>query len=210
MPQVTIEHYDFEKYVDIPRWNSYYYQITEILKNNCKNILIIGKGDGIVPNLLSSLGNEIHITTFDFDQNLKPDIVGDIRDIDILLPSCIYDCIMCCQVLEHLEHQWFKPILAKFQKILIPQGIIIVSLPQHMLRLKLEFRFGRMKLKKLWLFQKFWEGKYIFNGEHYWEVGAKGFSKKDILAIYDEYFDVIREYSVFQNTYHWFAILRKR
>ena len=79
-----------------------------------------------------------------------------------------------------------------------------------MLRLKLEFRFGRMKLKKLWLFQKFWEGKYIFNGEHYWEVGAKGFSKKNILAIYNEHFDVIREYSVFQNTYHWFAILRKR
>lgn len=208
MPQVTIDHYDFEKYVDIARWNSYYYQIAEILQNHCKNVLIIGKGDGIVPNLLSNMGNGIHITTFDFEQNLKPDIVGDIRNIDTLVTPHVYDCIMCCQVLEHLEYKWFRCILEKFQKILTPQGIIIISLPQHMLRLKLELRFGRMKLRKLWLFQRFWEGEYKFNGEHYWEVGAKGYSKKNILALYKQYFDIVREYSVFQNTFHWFAILR--
>lgn len=46
-PQVNKEHYDFNKYVSIERWNSYYYQISEVTKlKDIKTILLIGEGGG--------------------------------------------------------------------------------------------------------------------------------------------------------------------
>ena len=50
--QVEKEHYEFLSYLDKARWNSYYHQIEEVLKSDSKSALIIGKGDGIVPNIL--------------------------------------------------------------------------------------------------------------------------------------------------------------
>ena len=69
--QVEKEHYDFLSYLSKARWNSYYHQIEEVLKNNSQNALIIGKGDGIVPDILKKQIEEVKI--FDIAEDLQPD-----------------------------------------------------------------------------------------------------------------------------------------
>lgn len=51
--QVGKEHYDFDKYVDAGRWSSYYCQIHEAFKAGTGKCLVIGPGDGLVPQIYS-------------------------------------------------------------------------------------------------------------------------------------------------------------
>lgn len=206
--QVERKHYQYENYLSITRWNSYYYQMKEVMEHGCKKVLLIGKGDGLVPALLENLG--VQVTTFDFAQDLEPDIVGDVRKIDEYVQEKKYDCIMCCQVLEHLEYTYFEEIIKKFSRVLTKDGIVILSLPQRMAKLKFEVWLPGIKLKKLITFPRFWERQFKFNGEHYWEVGTKGYKKKKVLSVCKRYFDILDEYVVFQNPYHWFCILKEK
>ena len=63
--QVTSEHYEFSKYVNEGRWNSYYKQIEEIINCDAKSSLIIGVGDGLVPYIINKVNPLIKIETYD-------------------------------------------------------------------------------------------------------------------------------------------------
>src|SRR3989344_3771112 len=77
--QVDKSHYLTLNYLSKRRWNSYWYQINEIYQLKPKKILEIGTGGGVVSNQLKKMG--FLVTTVDFDQSLKPDIVGDVRKL---------------------------------------------------------------------------------------------------------------------------------
>ena len=62
-------------------------------------MLEIGVGNRTVSNYLKE--NGVDITTFDFDKELKPDIVGDVRDMKGIKENS-FDVIMACEVLEHI------------------------------------------------------------------------------------------------------------
>lgn len=209
MKQVNSEHYNFGSYLTSKRWMSYYYQILEILKRNPKNILIIGKGDDIVPYILKKLcQNFTKIDTFDFDEALEPDIIGDIRNLSSILKSK-YDCIVCCQVLEHLPFDNFEKILKEMKAVLKPGGGIILSLPQRSGRIKFLLEVHKTALIKFCtqipLFRK-----YRFNGQHYWEMRAVGTSKRKILDIVHRNFNILDNYTVFENPYHFFIICESK
>lgn len=206
--QVEPSHYDFNRYVSNKRWNSYYYQIAEITKLKVKSILLIGVGDGIVVNVLRGLGYDV--TTFDFDDNLKPDIVGSVCDIDTLINKK-YDCILCCQVLEHLPFDKFEEIIKKFSNI--AKENVIISLPYNRIKIFVSKIYTPIihDISFKVLVPKFWQLKYRMEkegwGEHYYEVGIKSVSKKKIRKILNEYFDLINEYIPIENVYHRFYIL---
>lgn len=95
--QVPKEHY-IGKYDDLMRFISYYYQIDLIRKLNPDSVLEIGIGNKTVSNYLQQ--NEIKIETCDFDKELKPDYIADIRDLPFKDNS--YSAVIACEVLEHL------------------------------------------------------------------------------------------------------------
>ncbi|MCM1467223.1 MAG: hypothetical protein NC086_03670, partial [Alistipes sp.] len=125
--QVKKEHYNFDKYVDEARWMSYYYQVKEALASGSKSFLIIGKGDGIVPAIIQELvGLNGVVDTFDYDEQLQPTYIGDIRELSNVVTKK-YDCILCCQVLEHLEYKYFESIIKEIDNIC--NSRVILSLP---------------------------------------------------------------------------------
>lgn len=224
--QVTQEHYDFLSYVTKERWGSYYYQIHEVLKKNPKSILIIGKGDNIVPGILKKLYKdsenvvampvtianmgtmgERRVKTFDYDAVLAPDIVGDIREIDKVVNEK-YDCILCCQVLEHLEWRFFEETIQKLSSIC--NDTLILSLPQRCMNFRFTIDLPKIHYKFQWSIKRFWEGPFLFNGEHYWEAETVDCSKKTIRKIIRQYFMIENEYVAFENAYHWFLILKNK
>ena len=50
----------------------------------------------------------------------------------------------------------------------------------------------------------------VFDGQHYWEIGKRGFSRGKIRAHIAKHFDIVREYVPFGNQYHRFFVLRKK
>lgn len=45
--QVAPEHYDFERYEELERWISYWYQIRAVLAVKPRTVLEIGPGSGV-------------------------------------------------------------------------------------------------------------------------------------------------------------------
>lgn len=208
--QVAKEHYNFVDYVDEHRWSSYYCQIAETLRLNASKIMVIGKGDDLVVQILKSVRPNLQIETFDFDRELHPDIVGDVRRLSEYVVSQ-YDAILCCQVLEHLVFDEFEQAVMEISTCLQRGSIAVVSLPDSGVNVKVQ-----IKLPKIWInycksLCRFWKKDFQFNGEHYWEINsAFKYRCTKIRRILKKYFVVRDEYCVENNAYHRFFILEKK
>lgn len=208
--QVKKEHYNFMDYVDAHRWSSYYCQLSEILQSRASKVLLIGVGDGLTVQMLKSIAPDIKVETFDFDKELQPDIVGDVRRLSEYT-TAKYDAVVCCQVLEHLRFSEFENLIGKMADILRGGGICVLSLPDSGLRLSIQIKFPKVNINYSKSICRFWKKDFMFSGEHYWELNAaKKYKCSKIRKIIEQYFCVNNEYLVPNNPYHRFYILQKK
>lgn len=194
--------YNFEKYVYPSHWMSYWYQIKEVLALRPQKILEIGIGNKTVCNYLRSEG--IDITTFDIDEKLNPDVVGSVTKIPFGDNS--FDAILCAEVLEHLPFDKFEETLRELKRA--SKRYIILSLPHFGPQFKLSFKIPFLREKRF-AFKIYFPIKHKFNGEHYWEMGKRGYSSKKIKDIIRKYFKIKKEFIPFENQYHHFFVLEK-
>jgi hypothetical protein len=207
--QVNRSHYDFDKYVNLPHWNSYWHQIAETKSLNPDTVLIIGVGDNIVGKILELQG--IKVYTFDFDKELHPDFVGNIINIADILQGIHFDVILCCEVLEHLPYDKFEGILKSMTLI---TDNVIISLPHSPVFFSL-----RIILPYFYKFiggcgvniciHKFYR-EYKYQGEHYWEIGIGQYTKNKIRKSINKYFIISKQFLATNNHYHMFFIIKKR
>lgn len=207
--QVGKEHYNFLFYLSKARWNSYYHQIDEVLKNNSQNVLVIGKGDGIVPNILKGQIEEVKI--FDIAEDLEPDYLGNVVEISNIVNKK-FDSILCCQVLEHIPFERFENCLFELKKLTNKQ--VILSLPQHNIPFSFSLKLPKIKRKSFKILiprcLKKWDFEIHGKREHYWEINAKNYSLQKIRKVMRKYFIIKNEYTVDENLYHRFFILEKK
>ena len=207
--QVEKEHYDFLSYLSKARWNSYYHQIEEVLKNNSQNALIIGKGDGIVPDILKKQIEEVKI--FDIAEDLQPDYLGNILEMSNIINKK-FDSILCCQVLEHLPFDKFEQCISELSKVTDKQ--VIISLPQKNIFFNIGFKIPKIPKIDINIYIPRFYKNFTFekdgNGEHYWELNVKNYPVIRIRKILEKYFILKNEYTVKENSYHRFFILGKK
>ncbi|MDD4662668.1 MAG: methyltransferase domain-containing protein [Candidatus ainarchaeum sp.] len=206
-PQVDITHYD-TNYNNLLRWISYYHQIESIIELNPKNILEIGVGNKTIYNYLKQ--NKYNITSCDFDKRLNPDIVGDIRKLPIKNKQ--YDLVCAFEVLEHIPFTDFEIAIRELNRI--SKKYIIISIPHFSINIE-----WVIKIPFLYrLFKKFYFGfrisipypiKHNFDGEHYWELGKKGYSVKKIKNVLQKHFKILKDYRNPLNSYHHIFVLEK-
>jgi len=196
-------NYFVANYDDEKRWMSYWYQIREILAFKPGSVLVIGKGNGLVAEYLKLAG--INITTLDIDEDLKPDVIASVLKMPFGEDS--FDMALCAQVLEHLPYENFSEALSEIKRV-VKNGTII-SLPhfgpviKFCLKIPLlpSFRF-MVKLP--------YPKKHAFKGEHYWEIGKRGYPLKKIKSeIKKSGFSIKNNYIVFENPLHHFFVLKK-
>lgn len=199
------EAYEFKKYVKTDGWISYYNQIKFVLDSDIKSILVIGKGDGVVPNLLKEY---IEVETFDIEETLKPDYLGDILELDKIIKKK-YDAILCCEVLEHLPFKEFENCLIQIEKRI--KNKVILSLPQQKLGIKIKIKVPKIpELKSYVSIFRFWRSKSKIFAGHFWEIGIKGYPLKRIEEKLEKYFEIEKQFVDIENTYHRFFILNKK
>jgi hypothetical protein len=205
----TLDQYSFFQYNSANRWLSYYHQIEETLMRlpDGGDVLLIGKGDGVTPEVLKM--NGINVTTFDFESDLNPDVQGDVRLIDKYFAEGQFDGVVCFEVLEHISFEFFPGILRSFSSI--AGKFVIISLPyNHRNLVKLELKLPRLKpLLIHWDMMARWTSKPI-SDDHEWEIGMKGFPPKRIRDAILESFSIDKEYRDQRVSYHNFFVLTPR
>ena len=208
--QVAKQHYDDSHYDTESRFVGYYIQKELILKTraNAKSstpftLLEIGPGNGLITDYAKKAG--VSVTTLDIAEDLHPDIVGDITNLT-KYTSKKYSAICCFEVLEHLPYENLENIIAGFHAV--TSKYLIISIPRVRLYLSLWTKLSRLTSKSIYLSFPF-PKKHIFDGQHYWELGAKGYSEKNLKRIFSEKFKLIERLVNPLDPYHIYFIWEK-
>ncbi len=204
--QVSATHYDWAVYNKKARWASYWHQITEVLRIGARSCLEIGTGPGVVKRTLNGLG--VDVTSVDIDSELGPDVVADVRALPC--ETGAFDVVLASQVLEHIPWADLPAALSELHRV--SSSHAVVSLPQAGVNVGMALsvevvnffndRGVSLHIGTPW--------KHRFDGQHYWEVGARGTGRRAVRELFARRFVVEREYTVVEMPYHRFYVLAKR
>lgn len=201
------DRYFAADYFTRAQFDSLVSQILEVVKLKPRRILEVGPGNGFVSNFLRSAGFEV--ITFDINQSLKPDVVGNLTEIDRHFPDSSFDLILCAEVLEHLPFELFETILKKFAVITREHVVITLPRQHHIIldwRMYVKIPFVRpINLNWFWRIphRTKWEG-------HHWEVDyQKKYSLRSICEIMARYFQVTACQVDERVRHHQFFILKR-
>ena len=198
----NFQNYNHKNYNYKSRWISYWHQIDEVLKLNPDKVLEIGVGNKTVSNYLKSLG--LDLITIDIDGGLKPDVIGNVLKTPFQNNS--FNVILCAEVLEHLPFSDFEKSLNEIKKVCGQYAII--TLPYGGIDFSLIAYLPKKGLKTILSVKIPFPRKFEFDGEHYWEIGKKGYSLNKIRKILSKYFVIGREFYPTENMWHYFFILK--
>jgi len=202
--QLPKKFYFSEKYLSTKRWLSYWHQIKEVLNLAPQSVLEIGVGNKIVSNFIRI--QNINIKTIDVNLKLEPDFVGSV--LDLPFKNNEFDVVLCAEVLEHLPFEKFRKALEEINRV--SKKHVVLSLPHW--GISLYFGIKLPLLKKLEIFIKLpFYKKHKFMGEHYWEIGKRGYPLRKIKGLIKQAgLEILKDYLVFEVPYHHYFILRKQ
>ena len=212
IPQKKKEHYFKKKYNGLDRFISYFYQVdlvTSHVGSPADKILEIGVGNGLVSDHLKKMG--LSVTTCDFDETLKPDIVADIRELPF--PDNGFDVVMAFEVLEHIPFKDVPKALTELRRI--SSKTVILSLPYRSSYLELVLRlplartlFNRNFLALFLRFPWFFGG-FQSSGQHHWEIDGYNYRLGKIKKILKDYFERVKIVRPVLDGYRLFFVLEK-
>lgn len=202
-PQVDKNIYTSPDYIEKRRFLSFFYQISLINEIKPSNLLEIGVGNNIIKNTLPENSN---YHSLDIDSSLEPSIVGNVVNIGFKENS--FDLVACFQVLEHLPYSELEKCLSELSRV--SRKNVLLSLPHANFQISFDLKISGLNNIRFFLrIPKFFE-KHKFLGEHYWELGKKGYSVNRIKKSLRKYFKIKKIFRPFENNYHMFFVLEKR
>lgn len=202
--QVNKDHYDFKKYSHLSRWASYYYQLKNVLELEPESVLEVGVGDRVFGDFIKN-NTKVDYKSVDIDKNLFPDFVGSVGNLPI--KNEIFDVSCAFEVLEHLPFEEFEKNLMELARV--SKRHVILSLPHFGPAFLFLMKIPLIR-KIQFAFKFFYPKEHYFNGEHYWEIGKKGFSIQKVRSVLLKHFDILKDFVPFENQYHHFFVLRKK
>lgn len=202
--QVDKNAYDFFRYAHPGRFVSYYHQLAEALALKPESVLEIGVGDGVFRDYLKNNTN-ISYTSVDIADDLHPDVVGSVTKLPF--EDSKFDVVCAFEVLEHIPFEQFEKSLAELARV--SRRATVLSLPHFGPPVKFLLKMPFLPELSFALKVPF-ARKNVFNGQHYWEIGKRGYSQNKIKSILQKYFVIEKEFVPFENQYHHFYILKKK
>lgn len=204
--QVKAEYYTFSKYMDSERWMSFYEQIQQFHALEKKSsVLEIGAGLTMNREHIEEYLPDLTYKTLDIAKDLNPDYVGSAHSIP--LEDNSFDAVFAFEILEHLPFSEFEVALSEIKRV--SKHTVVISLPHFGPPIKFLFKFPFIKEIRL-AYKIPYHPEHTFNGQHYWEIGKKGYSIKTIRNIFSKYFDLVDDFIPFDNQYHHFFVLKHK
>ena len=173
-----------------------YYQVRDIASLvACEKILVIGPGQGLVVPILRWKGYAVE--TFDIDSTFAPDHLGSVHDLS-RFSARQFDAIIASHVLEHLAEPHLDVALREMARV---SQYALIYLPVAGRYATMRIQPGALHLDwqlRLNLFNYFEHPDGITRkycaGEHYWEIGRRGFRVRDVRRRLERFFVILRAY----------------
>ncbi|HYC48812.1 MAG TPA: class I SAM-dependent methyltransferase [Burkholderiales bacterium] len=173
-----------------------YYQFRDLqLVPQCRRVLIIGPGQGLDTAVLRWRGYDVR--TFDIDETFNPDFVGSVDDLG-RFGFQAFDAVIASHVLEHLPLPYLDRALSEIARV---GRYALVYLPVHGRHACVRLIPGLRGIDVSLILDFF---NYLHRpdglsprymaGQHYWEVGMRGFRVKDLRRRMEKHFQLISDY----------------
>lgn len=200
--QVDKSHYKFSTYAFEGRFVSYYWQLKEVLDLNPSSVLEVGVGDRVFGDFIKN-NTAVSYTSVDVAEDLHPDVVGSIMKLPFNDKS--FDVVCAFEVLEHLPFDQFDSAVAELCRV--TRSHVVISIPHFGPPLSFSLKIPFIPQIRFAVKIPFLK-KHIFNGQHYWELGKRGYPVKKIKHTLENHGKIIREHVPFGNSYHHFFIIK--
>jgi hypothetical protein len=173
-----------------------YYQFRDVQTcGKAERILVIGVGQGLDTAVFRWRG--YRVTTFDIDETFKPDLIGSCHYMPMFSDGQ-FDVVIASHVLEHLPVPYLDTALSEIARV---GRFALVYLPVAGRHSSMRVIPGALSvdLSLIVDFLPFWRKpdgvtpRYC-EGQHYWEIGLRGFRKRDLIRRFSAEFDVLRVY----------------
>jgi len=187
---------EWRERLDLSNFVNSYYQfrdISRLVKSG--RILVVGPGQGLDTAVLKWRGYEV--TTFDIDNTFRPDVLGSIHDLSNFADQS-FDFITASHVLEHLPIRYLDDCLKEMSRV---AKYALIYLPVNGRHLQIRVKPGLRGWHWSWGFDLInWmrrpsgEQLEFMSGQHYWEVGLRGFTMRRIIQRMNKRFTVVDAY----------------
>ena len=174
-PQVSKSHYG-QSYRSKDRWLSYFYQLALVRSCAPASVLEVGPGEGIVTDNLRRDG--VRVVTCDIAEDLQPDVVGSITALPC--KDGEFELVLAAEVLEHIQWHDVPQALQELRRV--SSSHVVISLPHPGWVFSLSFKLPLLPHLHLFFQIPFFWQEHKFNGEHYWELGKKGYPLSRFVA----------------------------
>lgn len=193
---MPVNREEWVKELGLSNFINTYYQYKDLQSlRGVNKILIIGLGNGFDAHVFRWRGYSV--TTFDIDPVFKPDVLGSINDLSMFKNNS-FDVVIASHVLEHLAAPHLNDSLAELARI---ANYSIIYLPVAGRHLQFRFKMDSKGVDLSFIFDLF---NYFHKpdgitpryraGQHYWEVGMRGFTTKQLTQRFSKYFNIISQY----------------
>lgn len=198
-PKPNVMPVDREKWAQelhLSNFINTYYQFRDLqMCGDPKSVLIVGPGQKLDTNVLQWRG--YGITTLDIDDTFEPDYQGSVHDLS-MFADLQFDVVIASHVLEHLAVAYLDRSLKEISRV---ARYAIVYLPVAGRTFQVRFLPGVLSIDWSLLIDvfNFFEKpdgvtpKYC-QGQHYWEIGRRGFRIKDLVRRMSRSFEILKVY----------------
>jgi hypothetical protein len=193
---MPIDRVEWFNKLNLSNFINSYYQFRDVYEcGKVKDILIIGPGQGLDTQILKWRGYTV--TTFDIDDTFKPDFLGSVHDLS-MFKNLQFDVVIASHVLEHIAVPYLDLSLKELSRV-ARWSIIYLPIAGKHCHLRFIPGIKGIDLSFIFDFYNLFDKpdgvtpKYC-GGQHFWEVGLRGFRKKDLIKRFDINFTVVKHY----------------
>ncbi len=194
---MPIDREAWAKELHLSNFVNSYYQYRDVVKwvGREPSVLIIGPGQGLDTAVFRWRG--CRVTTFDIDQTFRPDVMGSCHDMPMFADRQ-FDVVIASHVLEHLPLAYLDAAIAEIARV---GRFALVYLPVagRSSLLRLAPGFLHIDWSFVFDFRRFWHKPdglraNLCGGQHYWEVGYRGFDPTALKQRFRRQFTVLDAY----------------
>jgi SAM-dependent methyltransferase len=193
---MPIDRHAWSVQLNLSNFVNTYYQFRDLQSlKDVRSVLIVGPGQGLDTHVLKWRGYEV--ATFDIDTTFNPDFLGSVHDMPMFADGR-FDAVIVSHVLEHIAVPYLDMALKEIARV---GNHALIYLPVAGRHVQARFSPGFKGIDLSWivdLYNRFHRpdgvtARYC-GGQHFWEVGMRGFRPKDLARRMSRWFDVLASY----------------
>jgi SAM-dependent methyltransferase len=193
---MPVDRAAWAKQLSLSNFVNSYYQYRDLQRcGEATSVLIIGPGQGLDAAVLKWRG--YRVTTFDIDETFAPDVHGSVHEMAMFADGQ-FDAVIASHVLEHLAESYLDPSLNEIARV-GRHALIYLPVAGRHCQARLTPGFKGIDLSLIVdVFNYFRRPDGVTpryaQGQHFWEVGFRGFRVRDIRRRMCRFFDILTEY----------------